>query len=79
MFKNILRPRGSIPAPPIGAWHNFRHKDDFVTLGRPITLKSIGFDGVQDSIDVSDGDPDRHSIAEYLASPAVAKLIHARL
>lgn len=79
MFKGILVARGSIPAPPIGAWHNFRHKDDFVTLGRAITLQSIGFEGVEDSTDVADGDPDRHSIAQYLSSPAVAKLIHAHL
>jgi hypothetical protein len=45
MFKRILVARGSMPAPPIGAWHNFRHKDDFVTLGRAITLQSIGFEG----------------------------------
>ncbi len=79
MFKSILPVRGSMPTPPIGSWFNCRHKDDFVTLGRGIIAQSIGFDGVEDSTEIADGDPDRHSIVQYLSSPAVAKIIHARL
>jgi hypothetical protein len=79
MFKSILPARGTMPTPPIGSWFNARHKDDFVTLGRAIIQKSIGFEGVQDSIDITGDDPDRHSIAQYLSSPAVAKMIHERL
>ena len=79
MFKSILPPRGSIPSPPIGRWFNARHKDDFVTLGRAINEQSIGFQGVQDSTEIVGNDPDRHSIAQYLSSPAVAKTIHEHL
>jgi hypothetical protein len=76
MFKSILPARGSIPTPPIGHWLNARHKDDFVTLGRAINEESIGFQGVQDSTEIVGDDPDRHSIVQYLSSPAVAKTIH---
>jgi len=76
MFKPILPARGSIPEPPIGSWFNCRHKDDFVTLGRAINEQSIGFPGVLDSTEVVGDDPDRHSIAQYLSSPAVARRIH---
>jgi hypothetical protein len=79
MFKSILPARGSMPTPPIGRWFNARHKDDFVTLGRAINEQSIGFQGVQDSTDIVGSDPDRHSIGQYLSSPAVAKTIHKRL
>jgi hypothetical protein len=79
MFKSILPARGAMPTPPIGCWFNARHRDDFVTLGRAIIEQSIGFQGVQDSTEIAGDDPDRHSIAQYLSSPAVAKMIHERL
>jgi hypothetical protein len=79
MFKSILPARGVIPTPPIGCWFNARHGDDFVTLGRAIIEQSIGFQGVQDCTDIAGDDPDRHSIAQYLSSPAVAKMIHRHL
>ncbi|MDA9511215.1 hypothetical protein XI09_42510 [Bradyrhizobium sp. CCBAU 11386] len=79
MFKSILPPRGTMPKPPIGHWFNARHEDDFVTLGRAILEKSIGFGGVEDSTDIVGDDPDRHSIAQYLSSPVVAKMIHQHL
>lgn len=76
MFKSILPARGSIPRPPIGTWFNARHQDDFVTLGRAIQAQSIGFEGVLDCTAIDGADPDRHSIVQYLSSPAVAKKIH---
>jgi hypothetical protein len=79
MFRPILPVRGSIPRPPIGRWFNCRHKDDFVTLGRSIIKQSIGFPGVEDSTDIIGDDPDRHSIVQYLSSPAVAKAVHESL
>jgi hypothetical protein len=79
MFKSILPARGSIPTPPIGSWFNCRHKEDFVTLGRGITERSIGFPGIRDSTEVVCNVPDRHSIAPYLSSPIVAKTIHEHL
>jgi hypothetical protein len=79
MFKSILPPRGSMPDPPIRGWFNGRHRDDFVTLGHAITRRSIGFEGVQDSTEIVGDDPDRHSIVQYLSSPAIAKAIYERL
>ena len=79
MFKPILPPRGTMPKPPIGRWFNARNKQDFVTLGRAITGESIGFSDVNDCVDVADSDPDKHSIVQYLSSPAVAKVIHEHL
>lgn len=79
MFKSILPARGAMPTPPIGSWFNARHRDDFVTLGRAIIEQSIGFPGVQDSTEIVGDDPDRHSIAQYLSSPGVAKMIHQHL
>jgi hypothetical protein len=79
MFKSILPARGSMPTPPIGNWFNGRHKEDFVTLGRAITEQSIGFPGVKDSTKIADENPDRHSIVQYLSSPAVAKTIYEHL
>jgi hypothetical protein len=79
MFKSILPPRGSIPTPPIGRWFNGRNKEDFVTLGRAISTQSIGFPGVVDCAEIVGDDPDRHSIVQYLSSPAVAKVIHEYL
>jgi hypothetical protein len=79
MFKSILPPRGSIPTPPIGSWFNGRYKEDFVTLGRAITTQSIGFPGVIDCTEIVGDDPDRHSIVQYLSSPAVAKVIYEHL
>jgi hypothetical protein len=79
MFKSILPARGAMPTPPIGCWFNARHRDDFVTLARAITEPSIGFQGVLDSTEIVGDDPDRYSIAQYLSSPAVAKMIHLHL
>ena len=79
MFKSILPARGAMPTPPIGSWFNARHRDDFVTLGRAIIEQSIGFQGVQDNTEIVGDDPDRHSIAQYLSSPGVAKMIYQHL
>lgn len=79
MFKHILPARGTMPTPPIGCWFNARHKDDFVTLGRGIVEQSIGFQGVEDCTEIVGDDSDRHAIVQYLASPAVAKVICERI
>jgi hypothetical protein len=79
MFRSILPARGAMPKPPIGRWFNARHKDDFVTLGRGIVTQSIGFDGIVDSTEIDGDDPDRHAIAQYLSSRAIARAIHELL
>jgi hypothetical protein len=79
IFAPILPPRGSLPKPPIAKWLNGRHQDDFVTLGRAITKASIGFGGVVDETKIVNPDDDKHSIVRYLASPQIARAIHAAL
>lgn len=79
MFKPILPVRGSIPNPPIGAWFNGRHLEDFVTLGRAISSDSIGYSGVIDSTAIANDESDKHSVLRYLASPEVARQIYAFL
>jgi hypothetical protein len=79
MFKKILPPRGSLPTPPIKNWLNGRHREDFVTLGRAITEESIGFAGVTDEVDIVNDVDDKHSIKHYLASPDIARAVHAAL
>lgn len=75
MFKPILPARGSMPTPPIKRWINGRNKEDFVTLGKAITKKSIGFDGVVDITDVIDNPDNRHDIGAYLESEKIAKAV----
>ena len=76
MFRPILPKRGLMPTPPIAHWINGRNKEDFVTLGRAITKKSIGYDGVDDITDIIDNKDDRHDITAYLSSPKIAKAIY---
>lgn len=76
IFRPILPKLGSLPMPPIGKWINGRNKEDFVTLGKAITKKSIGFEGVEDVTDVVDNKDDRHDIRAYLRSPTIAKPIY---
>lgn len=75
MFRPILPKRGTLPNPPISKWINGRNKEDFVTLGKAITKKSIGFEGVEDITDIIDNDADRHDIRAYLRSPKIARAI----
>lgn len=79
IVKPILPPNGAMPTPPITKWLNGRHKEDFVTLGRAVKKKSIGFSGVIDETDIVNNDDDKHSIRHYLASPKIATAIHAAL
>jgi hypothetical protein len=79
MFKPILPKRGSFPKPPIVRWLNGRNQHDFVTLGKSITKKSIGFDGIEDEVDVVDNPSDRHDIRAYLRSEKIARAIHRAL
>lgn len=79
MFKPILPVRGSIPHPPIAAWFNGRHPEDFVTLGRAMSIESIGYSGVMDSTAITNDESDKHSVVHYLASPEVARRVHALL
>lgn len=76
LFKPILPKRGLFPKPPIARWLNGRNERDFVTLGKSITKKSIGFDGVEDEIDVLDNPDDRHDVRSYLRSAKIAQAIH---
>ncbi|PDT50588.1 MULTISPECIES: hypothetical protein [Sinorhizobium] len=76
MFKPMLPKRGLFPNPPMARWLNGRNENDFVTLGKPINKKSIGFEGVDDEIDVVDNSGDRHDIHAYLRSPKIAQAIH---
>jgi hypothetical protein len=79
MFKPILPAKGKLPHPPITKWINGRHKEDFVTLNKAITKESIGFDGVIDETDIINPDSDKHSIIQYLGSPAIARAIYDEL
>ncbi|MCV9946610.1 hypothetical protein [Rhizobium sp. BT-175] len=76
MFKPILPKLGSFPRPPITRWINGRNLHDFVTLGKSITKKSIGFDGVEDEIQILDNPDDRHDIRSYLRSAKIARAVH---
>lgn len=75
MFRPILPKRGRLPAPPIARWVNGRNKEDFVTMGKAITRKSIGFEGVEDVTDIIDNEDDRHDISAYLRSPKISRAI----
>lgn len=75
MFKPILPARGSMPTPPIERWVNGRNNEDFVTMGKAITKKSIGFDGVVDITDIIDNPKNRHDIVAYLRSAKIAQAI----
>ncbi|WOS67040.1 MULTISPECIES: hypothetical protein [Sinorhizobium] len=75
MFRPILPKRGRLPTPPIAKWMNGRNKEDFVTMGKAITKKSIGFEGVVDVTDIIDNKDDRHDISAYLQSPKIARAI----
>lgn len=79
MFKSILPTRGTMPKPPIARWFNGRDPEDFVTLGRAISVGSIGFSGVEDCTEIVGDDADKHSVARYLSSPAVARVVHSYL
>ncbi len=79
IFKPILPARGTLPQPPIAKWINGRHEEDFVTLNKAITRRSIGFDGVTDETRIINPDSDKHSIVRYLESPAIAKAIYDEL
>jgi hypothetical protein len=76
MFRPILPKRGTLPTPPISKWVNGRNKEDFVTLGKAITRKSIGFDGVEDITEIIDNEDNRHDIAAYLRSSKIARAIY---
>ncbi|MFG0675671.1 hypothetical protein [Delftia sp. WSY_7] len=76
IFRPILPKRGMLPTPPIGRWINGRNKEDFITLGKAIVKKSIGFDGVEDITDVIDNKDNRHDIEAYLRSPKIAQAIY---
>lgn len=76
MFKPILPKRGLFPNPPMARWLNARNKNDFVTLGKPINKKAVGFDGVEDETDVVDNLADRHDVHTYLRSDKVASAIY---
>lgn len=75
MFRSVLPPRGTLPSPPIGSWLNARNSEDFVTLGRPIGVDSIGFDGVIDHPDVKSDQLNVHNVGDYLRDPVVAQTI----
>lgn len=75
MFRPILPKRGRLPTPPIARWVNGRNKEDFVTMGKAITKKSIGFEGVEDVTDIIDNEVDRHDISAYLRSPKIGRAI----
>ncbi|MBY5533811.1 hypothetical protein HFO42_22895 [Rhizobium leguminosarum] len=75
MFRPILPKKAALPKPPIARWINGRNKVDFVTLGKAITRKSIGFDGIDDITDVIDNEADRHDIVAYLSSPKIARAV----
>ncbi|TCQ02205.1 hypothetical protein C8J34_12124 [Rhizobium sp. PP-F2F-G36] len=75
MFRPILPKRGRLPTPPIARWVNGRNKEDFVTMGKAITKKSIGFEGVEDVTDIIDNEDDRHDISAYLRSPKICRAI----
>ncbi|NSZ66978.1 hypothetical protein G6L16_023415 [Agrobacterium tumefaciens] len=79
IFKPILPTRGSLPKPPIERWINGRNTEDFVTMGKSITKKSIGFDGVEDVTDIIDNQDNRHDIGAYLRSPKIAEAIKAAI
>ncbi|MER9971339.1 hypothetical protein [Mesorhizobium sp. M0060] len=75
MFRPILPKRGRLPSPPVARWVNGRNKEDFVTMGKAITKKSIGFEGVEDVTDIIDNEDDRHDISAYLRSPKISRAI----
>ncbi|CAB5671151.1 Uncharacterised protein [Delftia tsuruhatensis] len=76
IFRPILPKRGTLPTPPIQRWINGRNKEDFITLGKAIVKKSIGFDGVEDITEVIDNKDNRHDIVAYLRSPKIAQAIY---
>jgi hypothetical protein len=76
MMKKILPPRRTVPNPPIGKWVNGFRRDDVVTLGRPLTLDTLGLDGITN---ISDGlieEPNKHSIHAYLKSAPICGHIY---
>lgn len=79
MMKDILPPRATFPRPPIEKWVNGFREDDFVTLGRPVSSTSLGFEGVENIHEGLVEEPNKHSIAAYLRSGPICARIHQGL
>jgi len=78
-FRQRLPVRSAFPKPPIEHWLNGAHRDDFVTLGKTLGAKHIGFSGVECCHDIVNDTHDKHSIVHYLSSPSIARAIWATI